>query len=369
MNQRWAPLFLLAAVSWPLADCFGEAQMPEPTFQVPEFSAPSTLDAWPPRKAGIRATLTNLLGSLPPRPPRPAVQTIFRQATNGYIFEKFQFSNAAGATVPGYLFIPAGTTGPVPCVLYCHWHGGQYHKGKEEMLEAEHTPEIPAKAFTAHGYAVAGIDAYGFGERSGQGPGGPEEKGGREELSLSKLNLWLGRTLWGMILRDDLMLLDYLCSRPEIDRERIGVTGISMGSTRSWWLMALDDRLKAGVGVACLTRYQNLVQERHLAAHGIYYFVPGVLRHFDTEAMIALIAPRPVLFLTGDKDDGSPAEGIRVIETKVRPVYELHHAAANFQNVLYPGVGHVYLPEMWQRMFSWMDRHLKGQGTPAAISP
>ena len=48
------------------------------------------------------------------------------------------------------------------------------------------------------GYVVLGIDAYGFGERNGQGPGGPEDSGG--EMTASKFNLWVGRTLWGMIL-------------------------------------------------------------------------------------------------------------------------------------------------------------------------
>src|SRR5579872_3820655 len=118
-------------------------------------------------------------------------------------------------------------------------------------------------------------------------------------MSASKFSLWVGRTLWGMILRDDSMALDYLASRPEVDPQRLGVTGISMGATRSWWLMALDERIKTGVAVACLTRYQNLIQHGALKAHGIYYFVPDLLTHFDTEAIVALIAPRPILFMTG----------------------------------------------------------------------
>ena len=124
------------------------------------------------------------------------------------------------------------------------------------------------------------------------------------EMSASKFNLWVGRTLWGMMLRDDLMALDYLASRPEVDAQRIGVTGMSMGATRSWWLMALDERIKTGVAIACLTRYENLIKHEMLKAHGIYYFVPGMLNHFDTEAVVALLAPRPALFQNGGADDG-----------------------------------------------------------------
>ena len=73
---------------------------------------------------------------------------------------------------------------------------------------------------------------------------------------------------------------------------------------------ALDERIKTGVAVACLTRYENLIQHEQLKAHGIYYFVPGLLAHFDTEAIVSLIAPRPVLFQTGDQDSGSPVIGV-----------------------------------------------------------
>jgi dipeptidyl aminopeptidase/acylaminoacyl peptidase len=181
----------------------------------------------------------------------------------------------------------------------------------------------------------------------------------KEELSASKFNLWVGRTLWGMMLRDDLMALDYLRSRPEVDQRRVGVTGMSMGATRSWWLMALDERIKTGVAVACLTRYQNLIEQQGLDRHGIYYYVPGMLDHFDTEAVVSLIAPRPVLFLNGDLDPGSPAEGVRKIERAVRKIYRLHGAGREFASRVYRGVGHDYTPDMWKRMLDWMNKHLK----------
>jgi hypothetical protein len=134
---------------------------------------------------------------------------------------------------------------------------------------------------------------------------------------------------------------------------------MSMGATRSWWLMALDERLKTGVAIACLTRYQNLIQHEMLKAHGIYYFVPNLLQHFDTEAVIALIAPRPALFLNGGADGGSPEDGIHAIEAAVRPVYHLYDRDHDFQSTVYPNQGHIYTPEMWTRTLSWMDDHLK----------
>ena len=325
----------------------------------PEFNVPKTKATWEKRRLEVRATLWELLGKLPPRPKVPKVTTLVREDRGDYIFEKFTFDNGAGATVPGYVFLPKNVSGKAPAILYCHWHGGQYDIGKDELMRTNATPVMPGPELAKRGYVVLGVDAYCFGERNGQGPGGLAEKGGAGEMTASKFNLWVGRSLWGMILRDDLMALDYLASRPEVDASRIGVTGISMGATRAWWLAALDERLRAGVAVACMTRYTDLIRIEGLKYHGIYYFVPGMLNHFDSEAIMALAAPRPMLFMTGDKDLGSPIRGIRHLEAKLRPAYGLYRAEANFENIVYPGLGHVYLPEMWDKMVGWMDKHVR----------
>ncbi len=326
---------------------------------VPPFTPPASRKSWETQRKNVRAELWKLLGKLPPRPKRPQVETVSKEDRGDYFVEKFQFDNGAGATVPGYALLPKNLRGKAPAILYCHWHGGQYEIGKEELFQTKHTPEAPGPTLVKRGFVVLGIDAYCFGERNGRGPGDPSEKGGNGEMSASKFNLWVGRTLWGMIVRDDLLALDYLASRPEVDTERIGVMGMSMGATRTWWLMALDDRFNSGVSICCLTRYQNLLEHEALKAHGIYYFVPNFLNHFDTEAVVALIAPRPILFLDGDQDISTPVDGIHAIESAVRPLYRLYGKEADFQSIIYPGQGHIYTPEMWAKTLEWMDRHLK----------
>ncbi len=212
-------------------------------------------------------------------------------------------------------------------------------------------------------------DACWYGDRAGTGPAGLAETyrswpptpdaSRRAQDSLFKFNMWFGRTLWGMFVRDDQIALDYLCSRPEVDKTRVGATGMSMGSTRAWWLAAVDERVAATVGVACLTRYQNLIAHGQLRAHGVYYFVFGLLKHFDSEGVIALIAPRPFLALTGDLDAGSPADGIKVIQEKVGRVYAASGAAERFKSILYPEIGHTYTPEMRTEMLTWFERWFK----------
>jgi dienelactone hydrolase len=339
INQEWQP-WLRAAPA------------------VPRFQPPAHRSAWEVERSDVRAQLIRFLGQWPARPKVPAVKVLSREDCGDYVKEKFVIDNLAGTEVPGYLLLPTRAKGPVPAILYHHWHGDEYAIGKEEIFQNAHTPVAPGPWFVSQGYAVMAIDAACFGERNGLGPEKALTEGAAGEMSVAKFNLWMGRTLWGMIVRDDLMALDYLASRPEIDASRLGATGISMGSTRTWWMMALDERIKAGVGMACLTRYQDLLAAGALNAHGIYYFVPGMLQHFDTEAVVSLIAPRPMLFMTGDQDRGSPASGVRTIGEITQQVYHLYDADKDFQNILYPGVGHQCTPEMWNRMNQWMAKKL-----------
>lgn len=324
----------------------------------PDYKFPSSKSAWKKERVNVRETLLRLLGDIPARPKQLNVKTVFKKEMNGYTLEKFLIDNGFDSWIPGYLAIPTNVKGKVPVILGLHGHGTS--KDNVFGLYSNTTQNVLALLINK-GFAVMAIDSYYNGERRGTGPAGEREKdsNGDEEMSEFKINLWFGRSLWGMQLRDEQIALDYLASRPEIDAEKIGAEGMSMGSTRAWWLAAIDERVKAVVGVACFTRYKELIAQRELGAHGIYYFVPGVLKHFDTEAIMGLIAPRPFLALTGDSDQGSPVSGIKVLERKLNDVYSLYGAAENFKSIIYPNTGHWYTDEMKVEMASWFEKHLK----------
>lgn len=323
---------------------------------VPVLEIPALPAEWATRQREIRGTLGKLLGEFPARPPLPAVTTSAREDRGEYWLERFHFDNGLGDRVPGVLLLPKATSAKVPGILYHHWHGGEYDHGKVELFETNHTPVAPGPALVKRGFAVLAIDAACFGERQGQGADGL--KGSAGEMSAAKFDLWMGRTLWGRMVRDDRQALDYLASRPEVDAGRIGAMGMSMGATRTWWLMAVDERVQAGVAVACLTRYQDLIATDGLKYHGIYYYVPGMLRHFDTEAVVACAAPRALLCLNGDEDAGSPVTGIRAIEASARKAWQASGRPEAFQSIVYPDVGHTYTPDMWARTLGWFDRWL-----------
>jgi dienelactone hydrolase/lysophospholipase L1-like esterase len=332
------------------------AGAPVGTFRVPEDAG-----AWAARRPGVQATVVRALGELPPRPAPPRVRRVTREVRPGYTLEKVALENGVDGEVSALLLIPEGLAQPAPAVLWLH--SSTPDKTQIVIPDTNGGREPLGEALARAGYVVMAPDAYWHGDRAGTGPAGGAETRREEQESLFKFHLWHGRTLWGMFVRDDQVALDYLCTRPEVDAARIGATGMSMGSTRAWWLAALDERVAAAVGIACLTRYQNLIAHGQLRAHGIYYFVNGLLRHFDTEGVVALIAPRPFLALTGDLDAGSPADGIRTLTERVGRVYAALGAEERFESILYPDVGHTVTPEMRRATLAWFERWLRPAGT------
>jgi dienelactone hydrolase len=333
------------------------ADVPEEfrNLKIPDWPVPTDRAQWVKTdREKTRQTLLKCLGDLPARPDPAKVKVWGKEEHDGYILEHFEFHNGVDATVPGLILIPKERKGPAPAVLLLHGHGST----KETVCVNEKDQQCVGPMLAKKGYVVAAIDTYFCGDRVGKGPAGKGEGKGPEEMTLFKLNLWLGRTLWGMMVRDQQCLLDYIASRLEVDKDRIAASGMSMGCTGSWWLAAVDDRVKAVVGIVCFTRYTDLIAHGNMKAHGIYYYVPGLLGHFDTEAIYALIAPRPVLMLSGDQDAGAPTDGIEVLEKKLGKVYQLYDKPDSFRSVVYKNTGHEYLPEMKEELVAWLDRHL-----------
>jgi lysophospholipase L1-like esterase len=341
------------------AEAAGDALVPDffKNIKAPEFPVPTTEAGWEKQRTGVREKVLASLGDLPPRPAKPKVRTVCFEKHTGYRLEKVFLDNEAGSEISAVVLVPDGLTKPAPAVLWLH-SSSQDTTGM--LTPNRNGGEEPiGVALVKKGYVVVGPDNWWHGDRAGTGPAGSRERANEEQQSLHKLNLWLGRTLWGMFVRDDQVALDYLCTRPEVDPKRIGATGMSMGSTRAWWLAAVDDRVACTVGVACLTRYTNLIAHGQLRQHGVYYFTYGLLKHFDTEGVMALVAPRPFLALTGELDAGSPADGIAVIEEKVGGVYRAVGAKDKFASIRYPDTGHVYTTTMREETFKWLDKWLK----------
>jgi dienelactone hydrolase len=263
-------------------------------------------------KESRRQLLYSLLGDLPDRNRPISAQKIAEEERSHYILEKLVLDLNGIEKVPAYFVRPKNASGRIPCILYNHAHGGNYEIGKDELIMPRAGLQQPpyAELLTSMGYSSLCIDHWAFGERRG-----------RSEQDIFKEMLWKGQVMWGMMVYDSIKAIDYLMTRSDVDPERIGTLGLSMGSTMAWWVAALDTRVKVCVDICCLTDYEELIHTRMLSGHGIYYYVPGLLKHFTTAQINALIAPRPHLGLAGNYDTLTPPAGLDKIDAELKRVY------------------------------------------------
>ena len=133
--------------------------------------------------------------------------------------------------------------------------------------------------------------------------------------------------------------------------------GMSMGSTMSWWLAALDKRIKVCVDLNCLTDFHTLLDKKGLNLHGIYYYVPDLLNHFTTSKINALISPRPHFSLAGLFDPLTPLEGLEKIDQEMKEVYLRDGAPDAWQLRIYE-VGHLESQAMRQDVMTFFKKWL-----------
>lgn len=299
-------------------------------------------------KEARRQQLYSLLGDLPDRTRQISVEKIAEEKREAYVLEKLVLDLNGIEPVPAYFVRPHEEQGPRPTILYNHAHGGNYGLGKEELLAERNALQQPpyAEELTRRGYCALCIDAWAFGERQG-----------RTEGEIFKQMLWEGQVMWGMMVYDSLRAIDYLVSRPEVDADRLGTMGISMGSTMAWWVAALDRRIKVCIDICCLTDFHALIDSRGLDGHGIYYYVPSLLKYFTTAQINALIAPRAHLSLAGNYDSLTPPAGLDRIDAELRQVYEAEGAPEAWKLLRYD-IGHFETAAMRAQIISFLAEWL-----------
>ncbi len=302
-----------------------------------------------------RKELWGLLGDLPwDHRPGPA-QLIKTERHEGYSVERLLLDLNGTEPVPALLLLPDRRQAKAPGLLYIHWHGGMYDLGKEQLLTGVNAQPAYAPVCAEKGLVTLAIDSWCFGERKNN----PSGRTGEEDAF--KLMLWRGQVLWGMMMFDELRALDYLASRPEVDSARLGALGMSMGATKAWWLAALDTRIRLCCDVCCLTDFEELIRAHNLKGHGIYYYVPALLKHFQTAGINELIVPRTRLSVNGRNDDLTPPLGVERVRDHLVPLYRKYGKEDDCRIELY-NCAHQELPEMRRLILSWIDKILVNSG-------
>ena len=260
------------------------------------------------------------------------------------VLERLSFETAGGERIRGFLCRPAGP-GPRPAILYGHAHGDAYEIGASELLDGRPALLSPlGPVFAAAGYVTLSIEMPTFGER-------------REpnESALTKALLWYGKSLFGLMLSEQAAALTYLAARPDVNADRIGMFGLSMGSTLSYWLAAVDERIAAIAHLCCYADYATLIETGAHQGHGIYLTVPGLLAMTSTGEIAGLVAPRPQLICVGEDDSLTPPLAVDRALLETRAAYE---KGGILEVLRQAGVGHEETPQMRAAVLDFFSRTL-----------
>jgi cephalosporin-C deacetylase-like acetyl esterase len=156
--------------------------------------------------------------------------------------------------------------------------------------------------------------------------------------------------------------LDLLAQRPEVNAERLGVTGISGGGAVTWWIAAADERVKAVAPVCGTTTLESHVYDRVIDGHCDCMWWPNS-RKWDMADVGGLIAPRPLLIASADRDGIFPILSIRKVHTQLERLYGMLGKQELLKLVETPG-GHSYHEKGRTAIFSWFLEHLAGKEVP-----
>jgi dienelactone hydrolase len=307
--------------------------------------------------ADFRDQLRQGLGGAWPEPCALNVRIRSREQQEGFSIESVYYDAEPETPVPALLLVPEGvsTAHRAPGIAVWHQHAGEFQLGKSEPAGlAGNAMHHTGAALAREGYVVLCPDALCFEERQD-----PDQKlkGMRYERFEFLRYVVDGKCLaWKNIL-DMKRAIDFLTSRPEVQTDRVGCYGHSMGSTHGWLIGPWDERLKAVVGNCCLPTYRGIHREKML--HCFPNFVPGLQQHGDTPDIAALIAPRALHLSFGELDRGTPIEDVADSVNTIARSYASMHAADKFTYYVEPETGHVLSEEMWRRTKSVFEKHLR----------
>jgi cephalosporin-C deacetylase-like acetyl esterase len=319
------------------------------TLESQPLPRPQTLADWESQRVGLRNQLAEMLGlhPMPERTPLNPVKT-GEVAGDGFVVEKLHFQSQPGLYVTANLYRPPSAEGKLPAILYVCGHSEMKAKDGTSLGNKAGYQHHGAW-FARHGYVCLVIDTVQLGEISGVHHG------------TYRMDRWWwlsrGYTPAGIEAWNGIRAIDYLVSRPEVDAERIGVTGRSGGGAYSWFIAALDDRVKVAAPTAGITTLRNHVVDGAVEGHcDCMYFVNTY--RWDYDRLAALVAPRPLLIANTDKDTIFPLDGVYAVYDSVRGLYRSLGAEGKLGLQIAEGP-HKDTQSLNTGAFAWFERWLK----------
>jgi dienelactone hydrolase len=271
-------------------------------FTMPRYAS---LPAWEAHKAHLKRQILVAAG-LAPLPEKTSLNPVIsgRIERGDYSIEKVALETMPGYYLGGNLYRPLHPKGKVPAILTPHGH---WSYGRLENSESYSGPALGIN-LARQGYVAFAYDMVGYNDTLQT----------EHRFTSPTYQLWsftpLGLQLWNSI-----RALDFVESLPEVDSQRLAVTGASGGGTQSFLLAAVDDRVSAAAPVNMVS---FLMQGGCVCENA-----PGLRVGTSNVEIAAMIAPKPMLLVsaTGDWTRNVPTEEYPAI----RSIYQLYGKPGN----------------------------------------
>ncbi|MBI5385137.1 MAG: alpha/beta fold hydrolase [Verrucomicrobia bacterium] len=314
----------------------------------------TTQSEWQKRRADILANMQSVMGPLPgaSRKVPLDVRVIEEARLDRFTRRKITFASEAGDRVPAWLLLPHDLSARAPAVLCLHQ---TTPIGKDELVGlGGRTNRHFAPELAERGFVVLAPDYPNFGEYR-------FDAYARGYASATMKGLWNHRRA-----------VDVLESLPQVDRERIGVLGHSLGGHNALFAAAFDPRLKAVVSSCGFNSFFKY-RRGDLTGWSHAGYMPRIASAFgkdpkqmpfDFTEVLAALAPRPVFINAPMRDDNFEVSGVRDCIVAATPVYRLWQAERNLV-AQHPDCEHDFPVDVRAEAYAWLDRQLKrNRGLP-----
>jgi cephalosporin-C deacetylase-like acetyl esterase len=296
-----------------------------------------------------------MLGLSPRSEKTPLNATITRTLKgDGYEVDMIHYQSRPQLYVTGNLYRPAEikASEKLPAIFYVCGHSGRGRDGNKVAYQSH------GIWFARHGYICLVVDTLQLGEIAAIHHGTYRE------------NRWWwysrGYTPAGAEAWNGIRGIDYLVSRPDVDPERIAVTGISGGGAATFWVASADERVKVAVPVSGMADLESYVSNRVINGHCDCMFLYNTFQ-WPWTRIAGLVAPRPMLFVNSDNDRIFPMDANERITNRLERLYSLHGASDRVDAVVSVG-GHAYRQDIRQAAYRFINAHLKGDARPITDS-
>ncbi len=302
------------------------------------------------KQTSVRVRMSRLLGLAPQKTP-PKVEILQTSEDGDVVIEDLRFQADSDNWVPAMVVKPRGAAQKLPAIICLPGTSGTRQHLTDKQLRLTEFPRLGwARALAKQGFVTISLDYRGSEARN-------------QNIYLEALREQLaGKSYMGLLVHETIRAVDYLQTRKDVDGAKLGVTGFSLGGAIAWYTAAVEPRLSVIVPVCGgAGTYDDLLRSQPNARYHSQYFYPaGFLKLFpgDQPEVFAALAPRAVLVVGRDQDQGMPIDGLRELEQKIKAEYANRKVPDRFAVHVTAG-DHTYTDEMFAQVGAWFVRFLK----------